>query len=152
VALTRNAKRYVRGQRSDDFSALDWHFVASGLLGDLQDIRRREYTVPIDDDALQLYMRPVRLRSHRTEWRTWSNFTRVVEAFQNQWGDRRNKAITLRSVLREGPEAVRRFLVAAGESLPVLDASKTSLQETGWFGNACGYFDAIEALDFYVPL
>jgi hypothetical protein len=76
----------------------------------------------------------------------------VLEEFNTGWGDRQNKVIALREALREGSDAVQRFLTAYGGSLPTLDSSVRSLQETGWSSHICGYFDAIEALDFYVPL
>lgn len=151
--LVGNAKAHVREGQPEDFSALDWHFAASGLLGDIQDdIRPRQYAVPSNGGQGKLYIRPVRLKPYSTDWRTWPNFLSVLRTFKTQWETRRNKALALREVLREGPEAVRRFLTATGQELPVLDKSKDALQKTGWFGDTCGYFDAIEALDFYVPL
>lgn len=151
--LAGNAKAYVREEQPEDFSALDWHFAASGLLGDIQDdIRPRQYTVPLNGRQGKLYMRPVRLKPYSTDWRTWPNYLSVLQTFKKQWSTRRNKALALREALREGPEAVQRFLTATGHELPVLDESRDALQKTGWFGDTCGYFDAIEALDFYVPL
>ena len=151
-SLAKSAKRYVHDQNAGDFAALDWHFAASGLMGGLDDIRRREYTMLLDERRHNLYMRPLRLKEQAGKWRTWPNFSRAVTTFQEQWGERRNKVIALREALREGPEAVRRFLAVYGETLPELDKSLGSFQESGWFGQSCGYFDAIEALDFYVPL
>lgn len=147
-ALAGSAKRYVRDNPPDDFSALDWHFAAGGLLGSLDEIRTREYQV----SEGMLAMRPLRLQEQRPEWRTWPRFIHVVEEFTEGWADRRNKVIALREALREGTGAVQRFLTAYGEKLPILDKSVSNLQETGWSGHICGYFDAIEALDFYVPL
>jgi hypothetical protein len=147
-ALAGSAKRYVRDNTPDDFSALDWHFAAGGLLGSLDEIRTREYQV----SEGKLTMRPLRLQEQRPEWRTWPRFIRVVEEFTEGWANRRNKVIALREALRQGTDAVRRFLTAYGEKLPTLDESVGSLQKTGWSGHICGYFDAIEALDFYVPL
>ena len=94
----------------------------------------------------------MRLRAYQTAWRTWPNFLNVLQSFDTQWENHRNKVLALREALREGPEAVERFLTAMGQKLPVLDASKSTLQATGWFDETCGYFDPIEALDFYVPL
>ncbi|PDW01973.1 Cas10/Cmr2 second palm domain-containing protein [Candidatus Viridilinea mediisalina] len=69
------------------------------------------------------------------------------------WRERRNKVKQLREVLREGANAVERFRIAFNiPLLPELDQTKPDLQEKGWYGNHCGYFDAIEALDFYLPL
>lgn len=146
--LASNAKKYVRDNGPADFSALDWHFAAGGLLGGLNEIRAREYQV----SEGSLTVRPLRLYESPPEWRTWPQFIRVLEEFNKGWGDRRNKVIALREALREGPQAVQRFLTAYGESLPTLDSSVRSLQETGWSSHVCGYFDAIEALDFYVPM
>ena len=76
----------------------------------------------------------------------------MVKELQKQAEEQRNKVIALREVLREGPEAVVKYQRNFAYTLPVLDARIQSLQETGWHGDRCGYFDAIEALDFYTSL
>ena len=69
------------------------------------------------------------------------------------WRDRRNKVKQLREVLREGGTAVEQFRRNFNlPELPELDQTRQHLQEQGWDGTRCGYFDAIEALDFYLPL
>ncbi len=148
-ALTKSAKQYARAEAEGKLSALDWHFAAGGLLGDLKDIRIREYTVP----AGRLNLRPLSLRGAGVH--AWPAFKQVLGEFadkKGKWHGHRNKVITLREVLREGPEATRIFLEGLGENLPTLDSGNAAWQETGWVGEKCGYFDAIEALDFYVPL
>jgi len=150
-ALAKSSKSYVRGcvkKGEQDFSALDWHFATSGLLGSLEELRKREYWVR----AGHLAMRPLRLRAARGEWQTWPAFTGVVEEFKKREKEQRNKIIALREALREGPAAVKKYRQDFTFALPVLDASLHDLQETGWHGDRCGYFDAIEALDFYTPL
>jgi hypothetical protein len=150
-ALAGNAKRYVR-DNPPGFSALDWHFATGGLLGKLGEIRKREYTREIHDREHRLYMRPLRLREYPPDWHTWPRFVQVVTEFKDEWSDRRNKVVALRAALREGPDATQRFLVAYGEKLPILDETASGLQETGWHDHTCGYFDVIEAMDFYVPV
>jgi hypothetical protein len=148
-SLTGEAKKYARAEADGNLSALDWHFAAGGLLGELKDIREREYTVPAGD----LTLRPLPLRG--TGWHSWPAFTKVVDKFldkQGKWRGHRNKVIALREVLREGPETTKIFVKALGEELPTLDPANPDWQETGWVGGKCGYFDAIEALEFYVPL
>ena len=76
----------------------------------------------------------------------------IRDSKKGKWHGHRNKVIALREVLREGPEATRIFLEGLGENLPELDRDHAAWQKTGWVGEKCGYFDAIEALDFYVPL
>lgn len=157
--LCHSAKRYVRQDDDGDFSALDWHFASSGLSGSLAQIREREYEIPADKQALKLYMRPVRLRPAGNNWRTWDNFCLVTDAFRtgDTWSGKRNKIIRLREVLRDGSEAVELFRGAyAIEALPSMKTERglppDALSSGGWDGKVCGYFDPIEAMDFFVPL
>ncbi|GAB4433480.1 MAG: hypothetical protein Fur0044_30960 [Anaerolineae bacterium] len=164
--LCSSAKSYVR-LKGTDFSALDWHFAASGLLGSLNDIRRSQYEVKTG----KLYLRPVRLQANGNDWRTWPNFSQVTLEFKNgdQWADKKNKVIKLRQALREGPVAVAQFLRAYPDlkkedlkeensdrsGLPAILQAPHELTDTGWTegpDRICGYFDAIEAADFFTPL
>jgi hypothetical protein len=146
--LCRNAKRVWERK----FSALDWHFAATGLFGGVEAIRQRHYTVR----AGHLEMRPVVLHEQAGEWRSWPGFASATNHFLNgkAWAGKRNKVIALREALRGGPEAVAQFRSAYGlGELPVLVAGIEALQTTGWDGaGRCGYFDAVEALDFFLPL
>ncbi|MCB0164142.1 MAG: hypothetical protein KDI79_07960 [Anaerolineae bacterium] len=165
-ALAGSAKKYVR-DNGDGFSALDWHFAETGLLGDLNDIRRREYEWPDPNSsnsangAYQLYMRPIRLHAHAQTWRTWPNFVNVINGFNTSdaeneslnWAGKRNKIMGLYQALREGSVSVRQFRTAYGlASLPEMSAAPDRLAHDGWDGKTCGYFDPIEALDFFVTL
>lgn len=151
--LCRSAKNHVRDKDEDDFSALDWHFAASGLLGGLNDIRRREYELGDND---RLYMRPVRLRSASSDWRTWENFSRITHAFNSdkEWAGKRNKVMKLRQVLRGGEASVKQFIAAYDDinCLPEMTKQPVGLDTSGWDGNVCAYFDPIEAMDFFVLL
>ena len=146
--LCNNAKKVWERE----YSALDWHFAATGLFGTVKAIRLRQYTTP--DGHLE--MRPVTLKEQPGLWRSWTGFARITKEFLigEEWKDKRNKVIALRQALREGPEAVVRFRSAYGlEPLPLLAAGIEALQTTGWDGTGrCGYFDAVEALDFFTPL
>jgi hypothetical protein len=143
-SLAKSAKTYVRDQ--DDIAALDWHFAAGGLLGSLQTIRGREYTV----NGKPLNIRPLTLQSH--DWRAWPRFQTVVQSFLVQAKEQRNKVIALREALRKGLDGTQEFLKTYNTPLPELDVDVQELQDTGWYGDRCGYFDAIEAMDFYVAL
>lgn len=146
--LCGNAKRAWERKHS----ALDWHFAATGLFGNIETIRLRQYTTP--DGHLE--MRPVSLKEQPGDWRSWTGFARVTKEFLigREWKDKRNKVIALRGALRSGPKAVARFRSAYGlEAFPLLAAGIEALQTTGWDGTGrCGYFDAVEALDFFTPL
>ena len=146
--LCGNAKRAWERKHS----ALDWHFAATGLFGNIEAIRLRQYTTP--DGHLE--MRPVLLKEQPSDWRSWTGFARVTKEFLigKEWKDKRNKVIALREALRNGPKAVEQFRSAYGlKPLPLLAAGIAALQTTGWDGTGrCGYFDAVEALDFFTPL
>ena len=164
--LYKEAKKFIREERDrlcdDNYycSTIDWHFAASGLIGSLAEIRQREYQVA----AGNLIMRPIRLKDHDTDdeqWRTWFNFINIIQHFNGQfddvegneqWKERRNKVIALREVLREGYSQTKQFTNAYGiKTLPPL-SQLDNLENSGWFCKRCVYFDAIEALDFYIGL
>lgn len=155
--LCGGAKRWMRGEKEEEeesFSALDWHIASSGPTSDLAELRAREYRVP----SGELQLRPVRLRDQGGEWRTWPAVRGVVRAFveEEAWRGKRNKVIALREALRQGGSKTEQFL-SAYELLPSglpafavagLGTGADTLRQKGWFGGVCGYFDAIEAMEF----
>lgn len=153
--LTKNAKRAVREWKEDDQSALDWHFALTGLGGDLRAIRQREYQV-VDDRGL--LMRPLRLRAtpSQQDGRYWlDGVERVTSDFQTgpSWAGRRNKVKGLMQAIAVGPDEARRYRETYGlPELPELLPGDPTAQRTGWAGERCVYFDALELLDHYVPL
>lgn len=134
---------------------LDWHYATSGVILSLEQVREREYR---SQDGHSLLMRPVRLDINTPPvgskyWRSWHNFVNVTRQFQEvkTWYQRRNKVQALREPLRHGSESVKLFRQNYGlPKLPEIPGQQMS--ETGWHGEDCGYFDAIEAMDFYVHL
>ncbi len=155
--LCRKAKKFVKDENKGDFSALDWHLAASGLSGSISEIRDREFQVP----AGSLSMRPISLKKEiDSDWRTWEGFTKVVKHLNEDedWKGRHNKVIALRDVLRQGIKATHNFLKnyrIKDEQLPTFPESSgrsDNLAKDGWLDGVCGYFDAIEAMDFYISL
>jgi hypothetical protein len=160
-SLCSQAKQWMRKETNDYekplFSALDWHIAASGLLGSIGEIRDREYRVQIPDldKSASLTMRPMRSHSCPNQWRTWAGFSQVVNDLNTHkdWKDRRNKVMALREVLRQGKKATEQFRQAYSlESLPAFPEANSVLAKEGWYTDICGYFDAIETMDFYTPL
>ncbi len=149
--LCRSAKKYVRDDLDNNGSAMDWHFAASGLIGSLGEIRSREYTV----SAGNLCMRPIEVASTETNWRNWADFQKVMRDFLygKNWQGRRNKVMALREVLRSGGDATKQFLENYGPEGKLYNFPQNSQISTyGWLNEVCGYFDAIEAMEFYVGL
>lgn len=131
----------------------DWHFALSGLSGDIEEIRRQQYRVK----AGSLTLRPVTFRENSDPHKSikaWPVVDRALKEFQGpQWVGRRNKQKALREALRDGPDAVKRFLLAYGlGELINLVEDRPGFQQSGWEGDSCGYFDALELADFFIPL
>lgn len=150
--LMRKAKWFGKPRKA---SALDWHFATGGLSGNLDEIRRREYTV----GEKSLLLRPLLLSAGRDELESSIWLERVEKltlTFKDdpQWAQKRNKVKALREALRGGDAKVKQFCLSYGiESLPALVAGQEQdYQQTGWQGNRCVYFDAIELMDHYVSL
>lgn len=150
--LTRSAKFY-RTDQTIVGSCLDWHFALSGLGGSIKEIREREYQASADSS---LTLRPVTLDANpRQAQHAWPVVWRGIKAFQEEeWAGRRNKIKALRDTLREGPAAVKHFVVAFNNRapLPQVLPEMENWPSTGWHGRYCGYFDAIELADWFIPL
>lgn len=154
--LCSNAKKLVKKEtdnyspRKPIFSALDWHIAASGLLGDIDEIRQREY-----QDS-KLTIRPMRSHEYGAGIKVvWQDFTSVIQCFKEgkEWKDKHNKVMALREILIEGKDATRKFVEIYGnEKLPEFPKVESTLREQGWLNDKCYYFDAIEAMDFYIPM
>jgi hypothetical protein len=150
-ALARSAKSFSDNGR---YSTTDWHFGINGVVSDLETIRERDYMARDGQSAHSLLMRPLRLESDSRDsvgWRTWSNFAQLVSALQNESKYPRNKLMALRDALRGGPETTRRFITAhlLAAQLPQVPSQTAG---EGWTGKHCVYFDAIEAMEFFIPL
>ncbi len=149
--LAQSAKEKITelDDTNKEVYALDWHVAMSGLFGSIEEIRRREYTVPQG----KLNMRPLSLR--KEGWQYWENFESVIKEFQiaDRWKGKRNKVKALREALRGGSNETQKFLRSYQiGKLPNIEG-RSGIENDGWnVSNICGYFDAIEMLDLYLPL
>lgn len=157
-ALCKSAKKKIPDLTPQGKGIVfDWHYATSGVILSLKEMRLQEYT---SNEGHSLLMRPVRLDVEAPPvgskyWRSWANFTQIVRQFQEDptWHKRRNKIKALRGPLRQGEKAVKSFRTNYElPELPLILGQSTILAETGWNSEECGYFDAIEAMDFYVHL
>lgn len=145
--LQRSAKTVTdKGQ----LAAVDWHFATSGAILPLKEIRERQYTGP---DG-QLNLRPLAFQdTTAVKWNTWSAFKAMVARFnEKEWADRHNKIKGIQAVLRDGSHAAEQFLTLYDlPKLPEIPGNANAAS-TGWVGKQCICYDAIEALEFFVPL
>lgn len=157
-ALAAQAKKAIQvldpQEKPEDSRAtvMDWHFATTGMMYEIKEIRKREYR---SNNGRSMLMRPVTLEENATIWRTWQNFSEIADNFQNdkKWKGMRNKVLALRDALRQGETAVQLFIATHDQvnALPSIDGLK-EMEKLGWQDNQCGYFDAIEAIDFFVSL
>lgn len=164
--LCHKAKTFCR-EENLDASCFDWHFALSGLADGIEAIREREYEVP----AGKLYLRPVTLhRLINHERHSWSVVEKGIQAFQDlssaigpdekpKWSNRRNKVKALREALRGGKDAAEKFSSKFNRTehnpeglLPEVEPTMTNWPRYGWQEKVCGYFDAIELVDAFIPL
>ncbi len=148
--LCRAAKKRLKEEQLEG-SAIDWHIAMSGITGSLADIRQREY----ETDRGWLCVRPLLLRQTARSWRSWPVFKEILDQFtreDGEWFDRRNKVKALREALRRG--SVEDFLrIYQLESLPkAAGINVADYERTGWAGDRCAYFDAIELMDLFTDL
>lgn len=148
--LCSSAKRYWRKNKLET-SCMDWQFVLSGFAGSIEEIRRREYRVTKGS----LTLRPVTLGENPDKsYRTWEVVRRGIKEFQSlEWLGKRNKIKALREALRDGGEAVEHYLTRYElGGLPDVEQSQRNWPKEGWQDGYCGYFDAIELMDWFIPL
>ena len=151
-SLAGEAKKRIKNLielDEDTISVMDWHFSTTGIEARLEEIRCREYT---SVTGISLLMRPIRISDAKNKWRTWKTFSTLVSEFKHgkNWSGRRNKVKSLRDTLRQGKEGVELFLKNYGlDKLPEI-SKQQDMALSGWQGDDCGYFDAIEALDFMI--
>ena len=163
--LCASAKKAIPDWESDPRRAesgvtvMDWHFAVGGMVDHLSAVRNREYTSDMGINQKEcsgdLLMRPIRLSDPRIDWHNWEMFQKLLRDFKsgNKWKEKRNKVMALREALRRGPQAVELFLNSfrPPELLHAIGREQNMMTE-GWQGTECGYFDAIEAMDFYLDL
>jgi hypothetical protein len=150
--LCQTAKFMLKERGIENASALDWHFTAGGLYGDVAALREREYTVA----AGCLTLRPVFLKEDAHEYASWEKILELTKKFQQDWRDSRNKAKELLEVLRQGPAATeayqKRYLDPQSLKLPKFAGFESFAENGGWQHGICGYYDALELMDLLVPL
>ncbi|GAB4156104.1 MAG: hypothetical protein Fur0021_24100 [Candidatus Promineifilaceae bacterium] len=159
--LCESAKRYRQQAKLED-SCLDWHFALSDVSEKIEKIRGREYT---SAQGGHLHLRPVALTGGEgtgdeyKAYRRWEIVQKGIDEFQDvyndkaEWSTKRNKVKALREALRQGETAVQRFCTQYRLTLPRLPyVNNPDHPQTGWQDKHCLYFDAIELMDWFIPL
>ncbi len=152
------AAKARRREKSDSGSWIDWHIGAPRPGEAVGDLRARAFAHRLGSAQLRLTCRPYRLGPNASERETWRWLARTVigsgpDGFRGErWSRHRNKLKELASIVREGPDGVRRtqesWTAASGLAWPA------GLDQTSGFldGARTPLLDAIELLDLHLPL
>jgi len=150
--LCQDAKQKARTWDKDSrVSLINWHIASSGRTLDWDETQKREF----ENLNGRLLLRPLVVDKaddiSSPAWRTWIAFTEQVAGFRTSfWNTQRNKQKDVREVLRKGADSTRKFTNQNGELPGFAAAPATDVVETGWIEKQCLYFDALEAMDFFV--
>ncbi len=154
--LCRNGKRFLKNKRKKG-STIDWHFLAGGTVPEIEIVRKREYSISILRKELDLTCRPYLVHpDDPTDLRSWRSFRNelLLKLQQDEkWQKSHSRLKRLRQILIKGPDA-------ADLELKDWEIKKFSLPNyTNFTGNRAfldgkktPYIDAIELLDFMIPL
>jgi hypothetical protein len=135
-------------------SFINWHVALSGRTLDWDETQKREFSNPNG----QLLQRPLMVEKSDEvpiprAWQTWQTFTEQVKGFRSPesfWSTQRNKQKDLREILRQGEAQTRKFTQQNGDMPKFPNMPSNDVVESGWHDRQCLYFDALEALDFFV--
>ncbi len=147
-------------------SWLDFHIVYSGITTELRELRRSQYNVPgmkkaetlkveehgnvlMKYDQFNLLWRPWCVAGECEEKYKWKKFTELFNKMIKNWP--RSKLKNLRDAFIKGKEEVEfyvKFCKSRGTELPKLWNNDDKI----FYDYQTPYFDALELIDFYLPL
>jgi hypothetical protein len=131
---------------------LHWYYASAGrTLENWHEIHSLEY----EEEDGSMTMRPLEVIHSNSvsspAFETWDVFVSQIEAFRTgSWSGKRNKIKELRTALRAGPTAVRKFTSLHGTLPQIKTLPGSDYCQTGWQTQKCLYFDAIEANDLFI--
>ena len=142
------AKAHRREKGSSIGSWLDFQIIQEGATGSVTTLRSAQYR---SFEGQVLHQRPYQVPGE------WDGFVEILQAFRSKrWPRSRTKSLL--QALTQGPTATKRFVEGAqwrNIVLPDVADIDANAKKTGWTGGdpsnrTTPYFDALEALDFYL--
>ena len=160
--LCTNAKKAVidRGINSGTGSAMDWQIISGGPISPIEKLREREYTI---SGGIKLTCRPYFiLPSAPRQMNDWDSFRDgLLQVIQGnfstdeslKWAEAHSRLKSLMPHINKGPDYTKLILAQwkqMGYRLP--DYCNNNLLTSGFDANKTPFVDALELLDFFVPL
>ena len=152
VNLTNKAKESGRMQTDNtgDASLINWCYSTSSIQATWEQVKRARYRVESGD----LTVRPLFVNT-APEYtfnarKGWETFLEIIHAFRGtNWNQ--NKLKVLLTALKGGPDAVSAYTTKE-QVLPAAANFDEAMRKTGWSGQNCLYFDALEVNDIFLEL
>ncbi len=150
--LCRNAKKELQ-RRNMEGAALDWQIFSGGPMVPVELLRKREFMA---QDGKRLTCRPYSVLpgkpGHIGDWRSFRDRLLLPLQRDKPWVNTHSRLKGLVQYLRQGSAATRLILDAwriKGYAMP--EYCTAGLMD-GFFADATPYVDAVELLDFMVPM
>jgi len=142
--LCRNAKSSISEDANE--SRLDWHIVQGEYNNNLNEIRNTAYRTY---DCKNLLLRPLVISEDSEAINSYANFRKDMQIL-NSGKIPRSKIKGMLSEMKKGEEHLDTYIEI--NNLHTLLGSHRIGAKTGFIGDKCVLFDAVETMDYYIPL
>lgn len=150
--LCRNAKKELRKPKREG-AALDWQVFSGGPMMPVASLRNREY---VAQDGKRLTHRPYFVLPEKPgdiqDWTSFRDKLLIPLQRDKPWINAHSRLKGLAQYLRRGSAATQLILDDWRTKRYELPQYSTAVLTDGFFADATPYLDAIELLDFMVPM
>lgn len=146
--LSEELCRYAKSGIPDNVneSRIDWHIVQGEYNNNLKEIRDRDYKTY---DGKDLLMRPLVISDDMNIINSYYNFKKDMEIIKSGKVPR-SKIKSMLKEMKKGEEHLDIY-IEINHLYPLLGTHRHGAK-TGFIGGKCVLFDAVETMDYYIPL
>lgn len=146
--LSEELCRFAKSSIPDDAneSRIDWHIVQGEYNNNLKEIRNTEYRTY---DGKYLLLRPLVVSKDSSAYNSYSNFKKDMHIIKSD-KVARSKVKNMLKEMRKGEEHLDIY-IEINHLYSVLGTHRDKAK-TGFVDGKCVLFDAIETMDYYIPL
>ena len=142
--LCRNAKSTIADNANE--SRIDWHIVQGEYNNNLDEVRNTAYKT---HDGKQLSLRPLMVSEYSTVTNHYNNFKKDMAIIQSSRIPR-SKIKGMLQEMKKGEKQVDTY-IEINKLYSILGPHRIGAK-TGFIDGQCVLFDAIETMDYYIPL
>lgn len=142
--LCRNAKSGIPDDANE--SRMDWHIVQGEYNNNLKEIRDKEY---VANDGKYLLLRPLVVSEDVRAYNSYRNFKEDMKIIMSDKVPR-SKIKNMIKEMKKGEDHLDMY-IEINRLYPLLGTHRNKAK-TGFADGRCVLFDAVEAMDYYIPL